>query len=449
MNDNEARTVWQLVEEQRRILQAKRLRPEQSLDPDQVLTSILSQEQVPGIADDDLCVTVAMCWFGPSTAGIPPAEMREELLAFVRTRIPNEDLRRKRIAEVAVAYGCGMWREVRNGAEEDWEHHWQRALHWVTHRVLGWLRATASWLHFEVQLRGYAFSSPFPSWRDAEQLTGQFRLGVCDCWRLRVTTPEQPPDHRTARRATRCLQEHRLSAWKPEEMTLGNFIARAIKGDKVKGERSGKKSFASGAVEQGMFFCDLYREHDLRLGRVLIWRCPHHPTDIFEEQGCLKCEEDGALTRFTESMHNRDVVRRLLVKTPTGPYEEIQYWRCQQGDTYYQAHHALCPRCRSPRTHGAAKSTVWLLDRQPLRTALPSELWAAADDLETQVAVREALAGLSPLQREILTLVKLEDRSERQAARQLGLAIEELRQLLEQATSMLHNALSDEEEARD
>jgi DNA-binding CsgD family transcriptional regulator len=448
MNDDEARMVWQLVEEQRRSLQAKRLRPEQSLDPTQALASLFTRDYLPGVANDDLRVTAAMCWLGPSNLGSPPAEMRDALLTFVRDRIPDEDLRKKRIAEVAVAYGCGMWREVQNSGE-GWEHHWQRALHWVTQRVLGWLRATASWLHFEVQLRGYAFVSPFPSWRDAEQLASQFRLGVCDCWRLRVTAPEQPPDHRTARRATRCLQEHRLSAWKPEEMTLGNFIARAMKGDKVKGERSNRKSFVSGAVEQGMFFCELYREFDLRLGRVLVWRCPHHPTDIFEEHGCLKCEEDGVLTRFAETMNTRDVVRRLLVKTPIGPYEEVQYWRCQQGDTYYQEHHAICPRCRSPRTHGAAKSTVWLLGQQPHQVALPSALWEAGDDLETQVAVRTALASLSPLQREILMLVKLEGRSERQAARQLGITREELQQLLEQATTTLHNALAEEEEARD
>lgn len=447
MNDNEARTVWQRVEEQRRSLQAKRLRPEQSLDPDQALASLFTHELFPGVVDDDARVTAAMCWFGPSAGGIPPADMREELLTFVRTCIPDEDLRRKRIAEVTVAYGCGLWREVQH-AGEGWEHHWQYALRWVTHRVFGWLRATASWLHFEVQLRGYAFVSPFPSWGDAEQLASQFRLGACDCWRLRVTTPEQPPDHRTARRATRCLREHRLSAWKPEEMTLGNFIARAMKGDKIKGERSSRKSFASGAVEQGMFFCDLYREHDLRLGRVLVWRCPRHPTDIFEEQGCLKCEEEGALTRFAETRHSRDVVRRLLVKAPTGPYEETQYWRCQQGDTYYQTHHAVCPRCHSPRTHGAAKSTVWLLGQQPRQIALPPTLWKAEDDLETQVMLRAAFAQLSSLQRDILTLVKLEGMSERQAARQLGIAIEEVRQLLEQATAALFSALSDEEEAR-
>ncbi len=447
MNDNEAQTVWQLVEEQRQKLQGREGRPEQALAPNQALAAVFTNEVLRTIDADDLRLTAAMCWFSPSTVGFPPAGMREELLSLVRDLIRDENLRQERIAEVVIAYGCGVWRDAQNDGE-GWEHHWQRALHWVTQRVLGWLRATASWLHFEVQLRGYAFISPFPSWRDAEQLASQLRLGVCDCWRLRVTDPEQPPDHRTARRATRCLQEHRLSAWKPEEMTLGNFIARAIKGDKVKGERSNRKSFVSGAVEQGMFFCDLYREHDLRLGRVLIWRCPHHPTDVFEGQGCPKCEEDGVLTRFAETLHNRDVIRRLLVKTPTGPYGEIRYWRCQQGDTYYQEHSAVCPRCRSPRTHGAAKSTVWLLDQQPRHAAFPSELWTAGDDMETQVTIRAAFARLSPLQREILTLVKFEGISERQTARQLGITIEELRQLLEQTTTTLHNALSDEEEAR-
>lgn len=448
MNDNEAQTVWRLVEEQRQKLQGKGIRPEQSIAPNQALAAVLTNEALRTLAADDLRLTAAMCWFGPSAIGFPPAGMREELLSLVRDFIQDENLRQERIAEIVLAYGCGLWRDTQSDGDS-WEHHWQRALHWITHRVLGWLRATASWLHFEVQLPGYAFLSPFPSWRDAEQLTSRLQLGVCDCWRLRVTDPEQPPDHRTARRATRCLKEHRLSAWKPAEMSLGNFIARAIKGDKIKGEQNKRKSFASGAVEQGMFFCDLYREYDLRLGRVLVWRCPRHPTDIFEAHICFKCEENGAVTRFADTTHSRDVIRRLLVKTPTGPYEEVRYWHCQQGDTYYQERYTLCPRCRSPRTHGAAKSTVWLLGQQSLHVTTPSELWAAGDDLEMQVAVRTAFARLTTQQREILTLIKLENKPERQTARQLGVTVEELRRLLAQAMDTLHSALSDEGETRD
>jgi len=447
MDDSKAQKIWQFVEEYRRQLGGERLYAISPTEFDSIVAGIPDKNTLQDVAHDDQLMMTAMSWFGPANDGVPPGAIRDALLTLARTLFPDEELRQQRLVEVAIAYGCGSWREVQEETE-GWTNRWQGALDWVTHRVLGWMRATTAWLQFDVQLRGFAFVTPFPSWIAAEEVASLLWLGKCDCWRLRVSDPEQPQDHRTARRATRCLREHRLSAWNPPEMTLSNFIARAIKGDKVKGKQSSKKAFASGAVEQGMFFCDLYRDHDIRFGRVLVWRCPNHPTDIFEERACLKCEDTETPVVFMETRHERDVVRRLLVKAPTGPYEENSYWHCQQGDTYYQAYHAICPRCRSPRTHGAAKSRVWALSQQSERLAPSFTPWATGNDLETTVTLREALTRLSPREQEILTLVKLEGLPEKQVARQLEISLEELRSLLEKAVRHVRTSLFVEEETR-
>jgi RNA polymerase sigma factor (sigma-70 family) len=72
----------------------------------------------------------------------------------------------------------------------------------------------------------------------------------------------------------------------------------------------------------------------------------------------------------------------------------------------------------------------------------------ARDDVEATVILREILTRLSPREREVLTLVKVEGLPERQVARQLGITTEELQSLLEKTISRLREALAVEEETR-
>jgi predicted DNA-binding protein (UPF0251 family) len=389
----------------------------------------------------------ALSWFGPATAGVPPIDVQDELLALLRKFVPNEELRLKRAAEIAIAYGCGAWREVKRG-EGGWAQLWQPALDWVTHQVWGWMKATASWLHFEVQLKGYAFVTPFPSWIDAEEVAARLWLGVCDCWRLSQANTKRPLAYQATLRAARCRREHRLLGWQPLEMRLGDFIARALKGDKIKGDRSGAKGFASGAVVQGMLFADLYRESDVRYGRVLVWRCPHHHEAIFEGPQCLKCDDLGKVTNFEETRHQRDAIRRLCVRAPRGPYEEMRYWRCQRKDTYYQEHHSLCPLCHAPRTHGAARSTVWLLGQRTEHVELTSMRSPGPDSTEAIATIRQALQRLSAQEKEVVALVHLQDLSDTQAARQLGVSVQEFRRTLSTALRRLRLILMEEGDTR-
>lgn len=443
MHDHQTQTVWQFVHAQRRRQPRQELEDGTLHEVHHLVHQLRTTAGFTDLDDDALGVSVALSWFGPADAGAPPLALHEELITLLRQDIHQEETRRARSTDVVIAYGCGNWRQIPQGGGS-WEHRWPRALSWVTQHLFGWLKATAAWLHFDVRLPGYALVTPLPSRETAMALAHLLWLGTCDCWRVRFSDATQAVDPRTALRRARCHREHDLAAWNPAEMALTDFLARAVKGDKVKGDRSGRKGFASGAVFQGMFFGELYREHDIRLGRVLLWRCPHHPALMFEGDQCFVCEEAGAQWRFEETRHRRDVVRRLLVKAPTGPYEAEQYWHCQGGDTYYQLQHACCPLCQRPRTPGAAKSTVWI--RQPLRhvdaaRALPSYA-AEQPDADTRLLLTEALNQLPPLQRDLLVLVQIQGMPKRLAAQQLDLPLPEVNAVLDAALATLRALLT-------
>ena len=405
-----------------------------------VTSQVEGGQQSPAQPDDidELPIVVALCVLGPSSAGSPPAPLRADALDLVREFALDESLQeehiQERIIDIITAYGCGLWREAQPG-DTGWEHRWQPAIDRLGAHVLGWLKATAAWLHFDVQLKGYAFSVPFPSLSEAHTLAYIFWSGMCDCWRLKATTDDQPLDRRTAQRAERCMREHRLSAWNPAELSLADFLARAMKGDKPRGNRSRKKGFASGAVEQSMIFVDLYRDHDVRFGKVVGWSCPEHPKNIFEGARCLSCDEDDLSTIFDETQHKRTVVRRLLVKAPTGPYGEDEYWHCQDRkacDTYYRASLPSCPKCGRTRTAGAARSGVWGLGLVPASDEPqqePGEVWAA-------------LGQLDAIEQEVMQRVVVDGQAKKAVAQQLGLSLDELNDVYESTLEKLKERLA-------
>ena len=174
-----------------------------------------------------------------------------------------------------------------------------------------------------------------------------------------------------------------------------------------------------------MAFCDLYRSCDIRFGKVLSWHCPHHPAGIFEGAECLDCDEQEGLTVFSETTHQRKVVRRLLVKAPTGPYEKEEYWHCQECNTWARISSVglvACPLCDRARTAGAARTAVWVLGafsssgeagQQPSTHPQHDELW-------------QAFRCLDAREQEVVQLVVVEGLSKKVVARQLGLSLSEL-----------------------
>lgn len=373
--------------------------------------------------------------YGPSGSA-PPDTIIQDLLVRIESELPDiaaQDLEGYVEAHV-IAYGIGVGLGTAAGGGS-WGQPWPLAVACVTEYVWGWMIASWLWLRFDIHLKGFALTCPTPG--DAARLALRLRLGMCDCWKLRDPTIKQPRDHNAQRRANRCLREHRLTAWNPVQMSLWNFIARAVKGDKPRGNWSGRKAFASGAFEQGMWFCDLYRDADVRFGRVLGWRCEHHPGIAFEGPCCFLCAEEGRETIFDETCTRRNATPRLFV---LGPYQPEQYWRCQhcREPSYYKAYHSVCPLCQKPRLPGAARSTVWVLGA--------ANEWEQED--EDDGDIDDFWEKLPPLVREIAWLTYKAGFSERELSQILWMSVKQVTQAIQIAGTWLAWLRNDEAVAK-
>ena len=126
------------------------------------------------LAEDDLRMVVAMCWLGPQSAGVPPADMRHDLHSILRRCVTDERERVDRIMEFVIAYGCGQWRNVQLGGG-GWEHRWHGALRGVVRALEPAVAQANRWLAEHVvkfpQNRGVPHDKNFPEdtavWSDA------------------------------------------------------------------------------------------------------------------------------------------------------------------------------------------------------------------------------------------------------------------------------------------
>jgi hypothetical protein len=194
MNDQEAQWVWQRVQHYRDSSEGRTLDTAKVAQFERVVSHIREQGQCTAQNEDDLQTVMALCWFGPYEAGPPPASLRTEVLKIIQSEAPKDGAYAERSIEIIIAYGCGVWRKIPTG-HGSWEHRWPRAMTWVTRYVLGWMKSAAAWLHFDVELRGYAYAAPFPSTLTAEALASMLWLGVCDCFRLRMPDAAEPLDY--------------------------------------------------------------------------------------------------------------------------------------------------------------------------------------------------------------------------------------------------------------
>jgi hypothetical protein len=87
------------------------------------------------IADPALGVVVALDWLGPRGDGIPPRPLRDQLLAIIERHVPAERDRFDRLLEFAIAYGCGMWRQVEEGYGT-WRQRWWGAIDELARRAI-------------------------------------------------------------------------------------------------------------------------------------------------------------------------------------------------------------------------------------------------------------------------------------------------------------------------
>ena len=399
--------------------------------------------------------------YGPEP-GPPPGSIVDALVALHREELPDAtaEALSERAEEIVVAFGAG-WRREALG-EEGWEGRWRPALDWVTRRVHGWVLDAAKWL-YGIPLQGFAYTVPFSLWEaKAWEIAYDLWQGTCGCWR--VFYPEAELEHkrdvrRAQERAGRCGRTHHLAAWNPHEMSLSNFIARAVKGDKRTGQQRGKKGFVSAAFSYSMFFRHLYEDHNVWCGNVLSWCCPHHTHIPFEGPQCLECKDRRDRTVFDEARHRRRVQKmRLLVAAPTGRYEPTRFWRCQKKtcQNYYPHDFPVCPVCQHRRTRGAASSIVWVLgprritrrdqdgrrEERDLRASasLTGTLRGADAGCDRDEAVRDAVKRLPPDLREIIDM-RLADKTEEEIADGLQRPQKEIRAAIRKASAQLRTLL--------
>lgn len=140
-----------------------------------------ARTQVTDAPEEDLWLTVAMFWLGPSSDAIPSAALREELENLLRQLVPDAHERLERVMEFVIAYGCGKWRTVAPGFG-GWEQRWQGALRGLVRALEPAVGQSNRWLAEYVtgfsRDRRVAYDINFTEdtavWSDAWLLANQF-----------------------------------------------------------------------------------------------------------------------------------------------------------------------------------------------------------------------------------------------------------------------------------
>ncbi|MCS6862431.1 MAG: hypothetical protein NZT92_19175 [Abditibacteriales bacterium] len=145
MTDDEARTVQQHVEGYLRSGAVHGFDIGNPKHFDKLVEQVKSRLSLAGVADDDLRAVTAMCVLGPEFAGIPPSDMREELLNILQRSVPDAQKRLERVMEFAIAYGCGKWRTVQEG-NGGWEHQWGEAVRGLVRALEPAVNQSNRWL---------------------------------------------------------------------------------------------------------------------------------------------------------------------------------------------------------------------------------------------------------------------------------------------------------------
>ena len=153
------------------------------------LTATDKQVEDPEDAEVVLRSVVAMCWLGPHGAGFPPKAIRDQLLAILRQSVPDRQLRKDRVMEFVIAYGCGKWREVQQGQQshERWGMRWQGALRGLVRALEPAVEQSNRWLAAHVA--GFPHDRSHPQDEASPEDTATWS----DAWLLGIRLVR--PDH--------------------------------------------------------------------------------------------------------------------------------------------------------------------------------------------------------------------------------------------------------------
>lgn len=120
MDDRQAQQIQSAVRAYRD--NNRTFRATRPVDFPPLIASIQANLPLGDIAEDEVRCVTAMCILGPE-GSIPPTDLRNRLLELHRTYAPDGV---DRAMELAIAYGCGKWRErVRDAGT--WDGIWEQA----------------------------------------------------------------------------------------------------------------------------------------------------------------------------------------------------------------------------------------------------------------------------------------------------------------------------------
>lgn len=233
-----------------------------------------------------------------------------ELADFVRSELPPED-QVERCIEIAIAHGSGGWPEPWQGAGavDGWSSSWIAKL--VEHETRGVMRwfegVVAGGISWGGDDRHFAAMSAY------EMMWGLVARD-CNCVALTSRT-----DHRANARNARRMRErhdrdHCLASWRPEQGTLWEFLANAVRG------RGGMRA---GSIRQGMFYPQLVETLGLRVGNVPMNYCIDcHDTYARHEQICGGCGANG------DRLGTPTVLRRRFIVDGAAIHKQ-KWWRCR------------------------------------------------------------------------------------------------------------------------
>jgi hypothetical protein len=384
--------------------------------------------------------------------GTPPSALIDKLIGIVKSELSSLGRAKligktregrktfERLEDIVIAYGCGNWLQDSAAGYEPYQQPWGTAVVEVTRRVSFWCDTTSNWLLHTYQLGGFTLAA----YKDeasgiANLIATDLVIGTCRCWESSNDDEKRGTDRNQLLRHQRCLREHHILSFNPTNVALRDFLGQAVKGSKPKGSTSGNKSFAPGALEQGMIFKHLQHYFDIQFGNVLFWVCPHNAKHRPESLECRECRNQQTPTlAFNERACKRDAKPRLVIERPAGLYELQVFYRCQNKEcgNYYTAGHTLCPLCGEGRTGNAKPSNIWTLGEAYITLHIDDPEQAPPhlkESILERILIQEALKMLLPLERESWIARHLDGKSIRALADEYELPEAEIQKILDSA----------------
>jgi hypothetical protein len=304
---------------------------------------------------------------------VPPEEVVLAVVAVVVEYCPwlaacpdDDGAARRRLFEIVVAYGCGFHQVPILGFEA-WAGVWPRAFARLNRMVEIWVAKAAEWLDGAPVLGFERARRLFSEGNVASAITTLLVHGGCRCFQSHAKTADGKPVPSAAdsqsnrdRRLRRCLREHLLLGWRPAEMGLCAFVARAVKGSIARlHERN--SLFTVGALVQGMFYGPVSRETGLRAVDALVWRCARDRAQNFYGMPCRVCLKKGFDVVEAGRRTRLRTMRWLILPSDLGGgFSPANFRRCQACECYFPASRRACPWDGTVPGRRARSSVVWI-----------------------------------------------------------------------------------------